>query len=187
MDKFRDWIGGLISLIIFLSLALITAIFSKYLLNTSYSNQKIEGPTASLSEVLISQTGQSGELQSQLSAESIIFNSKNEATIINPVLLLFENNLNPIVASSEIADLSPDGEIIKLKTNVKIIREGINKSDGFQITANDTTFNLNLRTAFSDGPVRIKKSRYLITGVGMEIRQTERSINILKDVSLIEN
>ncbi len=187
MSKFRDRIGGLISIIIFLSLALITAVFSKYLLNTPYKNYKLEGPVASLYNVVISQTGENGYLQSQLSAKSITYDTKSEAIIVNPVLYLFENDLKPLIATSDIASLNANSDIIKLKNNVKIVRHKTTTNSGFKIIADDTTFNLNLKTASSDGPVEIKKNYYLMQGVGMKINQTERTINILNDVTLIRN
>jgi LPS export ABC transporter protein LptC len=187
MNKFRDRIGGIISIVIFLSLALITAVFSKYLLNAPHKNYEIDGPTATLSKVLISKTGENGHLQSQLSAETITYDTNNEAIILSPKLLLFEHNSNPLIASSEVASLNADGDIIMLKSNVKIVRKGYDKVSGFEITAQDATFNLNSKTAFSNGPVKIKNHNYLMHGIGMEISQTERSINILKNVRLIRN
>jgi LPS export ABC transporter protein LptC len=187
MIKYRDWIGGLISVIMFIALALTTAIFNKYLLNAPFKNYKLDGPTASLSKVFISQTGETGNLQSQLSAKSITYNRENEATIISPVLQLFEQDSNPLIASSEVALLNAEGDIIKLKTNVKINRIGNFKTNGFEITADDTTFNLNSKTAFSNGPVKIKNNRYLMQGIGMKINKTDRSINILKNATLIRN
>ena len=60
MSKFRDWIGGLLSIVIFLMLVIVTAVFNKFLLNTSFKSYKLNGPTAKLSTVLISQTSESG-------------------------------------------------------------------------------------------------------------------------------
>ena len=187
MSKFRDWIGGLISTIIFLSLALITAICSNYLLNTPNKNYKVDGPTATLSKVLISLTGEDGNLQSQLSAETITYDTNNEAMITRPTLVLFEDNTNPLIVSSETASLNSDGNIIKLTTNVKIKRDSFAQQTGFEIFTENTTFNLNSKTALSDGPVKIKRGPFLIRGVGMKIDQNERSVNILKSVTLIKN
>ena len=187
MNKFRDWIGGLLSTVIFLVLVIVTAIFNKYLLNTSFKNYKLDGPTAKLSTVVISQTSETGELQSQLSAKSVTYDSQNKATIINPVLQLFENKLYPIIASSDLAFLNSDGDIISLSRNVKINSGNFTIKGGFEITADDTTFNLKSKTAFSDGPVKIKNHKYFMQGIGMKINQTDRSVSILKNVTLLRN
>ena len=106
MNKFRDWFGALLSIVIFLMLVVITAFFNKYLLNTSFKSYKQKGPTAKLSTVLISQTSETGDLQSQLSAESVTYDSQNKAIIKNPVLKLFEDKSDPITASSDLAFLN---------------------------------------------------------------------------------
>lgn len=187
MNKFRDKIGGIISLIIFLALVIITAAFNKYLLNTSFKNFKIDGPTARLSKVIITQTSETGDLQSQLSAESVTYDTQDKAIIINPVLQLFENKSDTITASSDLAFLNSKGDVINLSRNVKIKSGANNSKSGFKITAEDTTFNLKSKTAFSDGPVKIKNYNYFMQGVGMKINQTDRSINILKNVTFIRN
>ena len=187
MNKFRDWIGGLLSIVIFLMLVIITAVFNKFLLNTSFKSYKLNGPTARLSTVLISQTSERGDLQSQLSAESVTYDSQNKATIVNPVLKLFDNNSEPITASSDLAFLNSDANIISLSKNVKIKSGGYNSLSGFQITANDTTFNLKSKTAVTDGPVKIKNYKYFMRGVGMKINQTDKTITILKNVTLTRN
>ena len=187
MNKFRDWFGVLLSTVIFLMLVIVTAFFNKYLLNTSFKSNKLKGPTAKLSTVLISQTSETGDLQSQLSAESVSYDSQNKAIIINPVLNLFEEESDPITASSDLAFLNSDSDIISLSKNVKISGGRYNNSDSFLVTAEDATFNLKSKTAFSVGTVKIKNYKYFMQGVGMRINQTDRSITILKNARLTRN
>ncbi|OUV98988.1 MAG: LPS export ABC transporter periplasmic protein LptC [Betaproteobacteria bacterium TMED156] len=184
MNKWREWIGSFISLIIFLSLALITAIFSEYLSKTSTSAYENEGPSASLSNVLIGQTEQNGQLQSHLSAKLITFDVNNEATLTRPILLLYEGPDDPIYATSDTATLNSEGDIIRLKTNVKISRKSSLASKSFEILANNTTFDLKSKTAYSDGPVKIKTNLYELKGIGMKINQSNKIITILNDASL---
>ena len=187
MIKWRDWLGSLVSLFIFLFLALITAFFSEYLLNFSPKNDDFDGPVASLENVLIGKTEKSGNLQSHLSASSITFNANEEAILISPVLHLYEKNLEPLLAKSDSAIINSEGNIITLNSNVRIYSfDAKNNGGGFEISAIDTIFNLDKKTAHSTGPVHIKTKLYDLKGVGMRINQSKNSIKILDKASLIK-
>lgn len=186
--KSTDWIGNLVSLLFFATLAVASWGLSEYLARGRLERAAISpsGPSAIIEEPVIVRTGPDGQPQYRLQAKRIErVESEDKSMILEPVLVSLTKDRPISRAQAKTATATESQNRVDLSGDVVMTRKAYAGQPEMRLTTEKATLLINEERAFTDAPVRLERGMSALQGVGMVFDHKTQQVRVLSESRMV--
>jgi lipopolysaccharide export system protein LptC len=129
------------------------------------------------------QTGPDGQLKHTLRATRMTHFLDDETTHLdNPRLVHYTEKRLEVTATADRADLSSDGEVVRMSGNVRLTRAAVGNQGELVLLTESLVVTPDKGFAQTDQPVVIQDANSRTDAVGLEFDYNTRQLQLLRDV-----
>ena len=183
-----DWVGNLISIVIFTVLALASFGLSEYLVRGRLGDTAAvaSGPNAIVEGPKIIHTDGAGKPQYRLDARRITFDERNDRSELEqPVLLSLGAEKPKTMARANQAVATDRQNQIDLFGDVVFTRDAFGNQPAARITTSKATLWIEEERAVTDAPVFVQRGLSTLQGIGMRLDQKTQKIDIISESRMV--
>lgn len=183
-----DWVGNLISIVIFTVLALASFGLSEYLARGRLGEAAAvaSGPNAIVEGPRIIRTDGAGKPQYRLEARRITFDERHDRSELEqPVLLSLGAEKPKTVARANQAVATDRQNQIDLFGDVVFTRDAFGNQPAARITTSKATLWIEEERAVTDATVFVQRGLSTLQGIGMRFDQKTQKIDIISESRMV--
>ena len=183
-----DWVGNLISIVIFTVLALASFGLSEYLARgrLGATAAVVSGPNAIVEGPRIIRTDAAGKPQHRLEARRITFDERNDRSEFEqPMLFSIGAEKPKTVARANQAVAIDRQNQIDLFGDVVFTRDAFGNQPAARITTSKATLWIEEERAATDAPVFVQRGLSTLQGIGMRFDQKTQKIEIISESRMV--
>lgn len=188
--KNTDWLGNLVSIVLFAVLAASAWGLSEFLQRSYTTDQgmAISGPNAIVENARIVRSGPQGQPRFRLDAVLIEHSEKDDLSFFKePRAFSLEPNKPPTQTQAVRAIVTENQNRVDLKGNVVITRPAFDNQPPLRITTDRATLYVEEERAITDAPVLVYRGPSTLQGIGMKLDQKTQKLEILSESRLVAN
>ncbi len=183
-----DWVGNLISIVIFTVLALASFGLSEYLVRGRLGDTAAvaSGPNAIVEGPKIIRTDLHGKPQHLLTAKEITFDERRDRSELNqPILLSLTAEKPRTIVRADQAVATDHQNRIDLFGEVVFARDAFGNQPPARITTSRATLWIEEERADTDAPVFVQRGLSTLQGIGMRFDQKTQRIDIISESRMV--
>lgn len=186
--KPADWIGNLVSIGLFVLLAVGSWMLSEFLQRSRMVEATIaaSGPNAVIENARVVRSDKEGSARYVLDTRRIEhFDAKDIAVLERPKLVSVEAGKASTVISSQKATSSENQNRIDLTGDVVITRDAYANQPYLKVTTPKATVFVNEERAITDAPVFVQRGASTLQGIGMRLDQKTQKLEIVSESRMV--